>query len=106
MSSTLTVIKPTLPVERRETLIIPDGDRLESVQTLYHQQEKLIDGVCYTLQEYRDALRQMETDGWQITNATCEPIVKGYDSWTVQLTGVKKLRFPDDGRFEFQVVRR
>jgi hypothetical protein len=103
MSSTLTIVYPTLPVERRETLIVPDGDRLESVQTLYHEQTKNIGGVCWTFQEYELALRQLESEGWSITQQSCEPIVEGYDSWNVQITGVRKLRYEAEGQFDFQV---
>jgi len=106
MSSTLTIIEPTLPVERRETLIVPEGDRLESVQTLYHEQTKTIEGICYTLSEYEDALRQMEADGYAIIQKPRPiPIVAGYDSWTVNLIGVKKLRYEAGGQFDFQVNR-
>lgn len=106
MSSTLIIIEPTLPVERRELLIIPaDGDRLESVQTLYHPQEKSIDGVCCTFQEYQETLRQLQAEGYQITQKSCTPIVRGMNSWNITIIGIKKLKDQTDGQFEFQVKR-
>ena len=103
MSSIFTFVEPTFPIERREMLIVPEGDRLESVQLLYYEQNKIIEGVCCSLQEYQTILRQFTEDGWSITQKSVTPIVAGYDSWMVNLVGIKKSLYEADGQFEFQV---